>query len=231
MMKTVNIPAEHGVESLRPLILFDVVTQKQVLIAYEELSIRDHRMCPRGRTTAIRLVKPAALEQPSSRRLDQDDRPLLAAQIESPVCHRQRTFGRLAIAPQDLSGLKVETGEKAPFIAAVGAKQTAIDDDHAAVVVLHIAGKIDFGRVDPTTGVFAQLDCSAPGPVGRSGEYQAILEDGSRTVNPHGIGCSIVPPQEFAIGRVQPDECTGNQLHILSLSFKVDHDHRCISGP
>src|SRR5207249_3561917 len=140
---------------------------------------------------------------------------------------RERTFGRLAIAPQDLSGLKVETGEKAPFIAAVGAVETAIEDDHAAVVVLHAGGKVDFGRIDPTTGVLAQFDCSAPGPVGRSGEYQAILEDGSRTVNSHGIGSSIVPPQEFAIFRRQSDECTGSQLHILALSFKVDRGHRC----
>src|SRR6476660_1522758 len=94
------------------------------------------------------------------------------------------------------------------------------------MMVLHVRSEIDLFGFDATTLIFYELHGPSAGPVGRSREHQAILENRRRAVYPGGVGWAIVPPEELAVRRGHADECVGGQLHILSLTFKIDRDHR-----
>jgi hypothetical protein len=84
------------------------------------------------------LVKATTLDQSFSVRLDQEQRTLLGAQVQSAIRQGQRALGGLAISPQEFTALEIETGEKTTFVPAVSAIQATVDDDHAAMVVLHV---------------------------------------------------------------------------------------------
>ena len=72
-------------------------------------------------------------------RLNQEHGAVLGAIVESAIRQGHRAFrpalSTVALVPQDVAGLEVETNEGTTLIAAAGAIQAAIEEDHAAVVV------------------------------------------------------------------------------------------------
>src|SRR5207253_5445689 len=64
-----------------------VITQQDVMIANEQLSIRNHRLRPRVVPTSGRLIEPPRLLPSIRRRFDQRDRPrpTLSAAIQTPI--------------------------------------------------------------------------------------------------------------------------------------------------
>ena len=115
---------------------------------------------------------------------------------------------------------EVETEEITTPVAAVGAIQAAVDEDDAAVVVLHLRREIDFFGLDATTGILVQLYQSTAHIIGRGGEYQAVLVDWRGTINTHAVGRPVIPPKELAVGRRDRDEPLCGELHVLACPSK-----------
>src|SRR5262249_12935841 len=131
------LTSETRLTEQQKLLVLDVVAEQKPLIADVQAAVRDNRMRPRWKVTAVGLLQAAAFDELLAAGLDQDKRPLFASQVQATVCHGQRALGGLTTAPEDFAGLIVQTGQESAFVAAVRAIESAVPHDHAAVVVLH----------------------------------------------------------------------------------------------
>ncbi len=134
----------------------DVVGEQQVLVAQVEPAVRDDGVRPRRLAAAARLLEAPALEIRLRARLDQQHRAVLGAVVEPAVREGHRALRRLsslgALVPVDRASPKVEGQEEAARVAAVRAVERAVDQDHAAVVVLHLVGEVDLLGLDTPVG-------------------------------------------------------------------------------
>ena len=96
--------------------------------------------------------------------------------------------------------------------AAVGAIEAAIQEDHAAVVVLHLPGGIDFLGLDAAVRILAQLHQPTARTVGRGGKHHAVVVERRGTVDAHAVGGPVIPPEELTVGRRDSDECSGGRI-------------------
>src|SRR5690606_12972396 len=108
----------------------------------------DHRVGPCWRVRAIGLVEAAALEEFLFGGLNQHERPVLGAEVETPVGEGERPLGGVAIPPQRLARLKIEASQESAPVPPIGSVETAIDYNHAAMMILHLIGGVDFLGLD-----------------------------------------------------------------------------------
>src|SRR5262245_53307339 len=104
-------------------------------------------MCPSGDARAIRLIKTAALHQTLFRGLNQHDRSFFTPQVESPVGVEQGALWTFSVSPERLACIEIDAGHHAAAVAAIGAVKSAIDNNHAAVVILHLHCGVSFLRL------------------------------------------------------------------------------------
>ena len=98
-------------------------------------------------------------------------------------------------------------------------------------MILHLLGEIDFLGLDAVLAVLAQLHQPAARVVGRGGEHLAVVVDRRGAVDPDAVGGPVVPPEELAVGRRDPDERLRGELHVLALPVEVDGDGRGVARP
>src|SRR5436190_9084164 len=123
----------------------DVVTEQRLLIADVELAIRNHWMRPGRFVRTVGLVEPSTLQVFLAAGFNQNNWTVLGAVVDSAVCERDRAFSNpsfilVALVPQDIARFEVETDKVASSVAAVGSKQGAVVEDHAAVMILDLPG-------------------------------------------------------------------------------------------
>src|ERR1044071_4511 len=237
---TSGVPGESVINYEKNVTSFDsafglfslhVVAEQRILVADIEFAIGEDGMCPGRLFGAIGLFEATALKVLLAVRFNEQDRAGLGAVVNPAVGESYRTFADAAFVgilfvPDDVASLEVQTNQIAAAVAAVGAVQAAVEDQHAAVVIFHVFGKPYFVGFDAAFAILAQLHQPTAGTVGRGGEHQTILIEGCRTVYSGLVGWPIIPPEQFPVGRRDPNECLRGELHILSLAFEVDRDGR-----
>src|SRR5207247_3348020 len=100
---------------------------------------------------AVGLIEPSTLQVFLTARFNQNKRTLLGAVVNSAVRERDGAFGhaalvRIPFVPQNLTRLEVKTSRIASTIAAIGAEQGAIVENHPAMMIFHRLREPDFLR-------------------------------------------------------------------------------------
>src|SRR5262249_40081832 len=148
--------------------LFYFIAIQILLIANEQFAVGEDRMRP-GRLAGARRRETAVLDVLLRVGLDQDDRPALIAIVQATVGVSDRSLTGLALAPLHLARHDLQTRQPA----LVGAVQVIAEQNHAAVMVLHVLGEVDFLGLY-LVAVARQLGQSAAGAVGGRGENVAV---------------------------------------------------------
>src|SRR5437016_8483200 len=107
-----------------------VVAEQYILVAQVQFAVGNDRVRPGRLLAAVGLVEAATLDVLLRIRFDQEHGALLGAIIESAIRQGHRAFRRRALAavalvPQEIAGLEVETNKGATLVAAVGAIEAA----------------------------------------------------------------------------------------------------------
>src|SRR5207247_1265292 len=109
----------------------------------------------------------------------------------------------------------------AATVSAVGPKQGAVVENHAAVMILHRLRKPDFLRGKLPGWFLDQARRSTARPIGRSGEHLPIVINGRGDIEPHEVGGLVITPEQLAIGSGDSSDGHGQKLHVLTLAAKI----------
>jgi hypothetical protein len=204
--------------------LLHVVAEQQALVAQVQLAVGDDRVRPGRGAAALRLVEVAAFDVLVGVRFHQDHRAALVAVVQPSVRRRDRALARPVGGPLHLAGLELNAGQPA----AVVAVHVPPHEDHAAVVVLHVAGEIDLLGLNLVVAVAAQPGQPAAGAIVGRGKDAAVVENRRRAVG-RAVVRPVVAPQELAVGG-QADDAAAEELDVLAFAGKLNCDNRGIIG-
>src|ERR1051326_752717 len=177
-------------------------------------------MRPSWPAAAVRLLEAATFDVLLRARLNQQHGPFLGSVVEPAVrqghgTFRRAMFGIVVLVPQNVPGFEVKA---------------AVEQDHAAMVILHFSGGINFSCLDSAIRIFAQLCQSAARAVCRGRKYLAVMVKRRGTVYAHGVRGTVIVPKKFAVGRCDSDEPSAGELHILPLPIEINRDDGRVSS-
>src|ERR1051326_1925861 len=192
-------------------------------------------MRPSWPAAAVRLLEAATFDVLLRARLNQQHGPFLGSVVEPAVrqghgTFRRAMFGIVVLVPQNVPGFEVQTDERSTLIAPIRAVKAAVEQDHAAMVILHFSGGINFSCLDSAIRIFAQLCQSAARAVCRGRKYLAVMVKRRGTVYAHGVRGTVIVPKKFAVGRCDSDEPSAGELHILPLPIEINRDDGRVSS-
>src|SRR5262249_17831238 len=137
-----------------------IVAEERILVSHIHFAICKDRMRPGRQLAAIGLFEATTLYVFLRVWFNEEQGTFFGAVIDSSIRQGQRAFrcavlGVVALVPEDVASFEIETDEGATFISAIGAVEVAVEDDHAAVVVLHLSGEINFLGFDTAILILA----------------------------------------------------------------------------
>src|SRR5438876_783972 len=204
-----------------PLLLLNVITKQNVLIAQVQFAVGDDGMLPGGGTLAVGLVESVANHTLLGIGFQQDHGVLFLTIVQPIVGVGDGAFAGVIGGPHELARLEFDAGQ----VVAIGAVQVVVHQDHAAVMVLHVLGGIDnFGLA-----FRRNLGQSGAGAVVGRGEYERSADNGRGAIG-GAVGRLVIAPEEFAVLGGHADNALTQELNVLPLAIQVGgHDGR-ISG-
>src|SRR5438067_1197639 len=110
-------------------------------------------MRPGAGPAPVRLLEAAAFDVFLGTWFKERHGAVLVPVVEATVGQGNGAFRCLPGVPQDLTCLEIKAHQEAAFVATVGSVQATIQEDHAAVVVLHFPGMVNFLSLDPAVSV------------------------------------------------------------------------------
>src|SRR5216117_75311 len=99
-------------------------------------------MRPCGLISAFGLIESAPLEIFLAAGFNQNDGAFFGAIVNSSICERDGPFRhatlvRIPLVPKNVTRFKIKTSEVTATVPAVGAEQSAVMENHPAVMIFH----------------------------------------------------------------------------------------------
>src|SRR6185503_131261 len=191
----------------------------RVLVSQIQPATSNHRMRPRRQIVLLNSETSLFLVS-RGRRLDEANHAILAETVKIPVGINQGTLAYAAIAPRDLTGVKLHRRQnraREPI--------EVISNQHrTAVMILHVPAEPDLLRLV----VRLDLDNTAASAVVRRDKHAIIPHNRCRGIR-GSIRRLCIIPQQTAIFYVEPNRAFGSKEDHLRPAIYFQRNRRRIT--